>query len=77
MAESGAQAPAWHGLARPHSCACPPSRLLADPAIPTSPQALYIFGCAIGVACWMVALLCAIGSSVVAKRRRVSRAAAR
>lgn len=59
-------------LACPHSCARLPSRLLVEPALPTAPQALYIFGCAIGVACWMVALPCAIGSSVVAKRRRVS-----
>ncbi|PRW39249.1 putative myosin-7B [Chlorella sorokiniana] len=33
-------------------------------------KALYIFGCAVGVFCWMVALPCAVGSMAVAKRRR-------
>lgn len=35
-------------------------------------QALYIFGCAIGVLFWLIALPCAIGSVAVAKRRTVS-----
>ncbi|KAI7840417.1 hypothetical protein COHA_005848 [Chlorella ohadii] len=39
-------------------------------------KALYIFGCAIGVACWLVALPCAIGSVAVAKRRRAADAEA-
>lgn len=35
----------------------------------TEMKALYIFGCAIGVLFWLIALPCAIGSVAVAKRR--------
>lgn len=35
-------------------------------------QVLYIFGCAIGVFFWIIALPCAIGSVATAKRRTVS-----
>ncbi|PRW39101.1 sugar ABC transporter permease [Chlorella sorokiniana] len=39
-------------------------------------KALYIFGCAIGVLFWLIALPCAFGSVAVAKRRTAAEAEA-